>query len=96
MGVAGKGVTGLFYGDSKQLIAQAIEVIVCVAWNVIVGGIVFFVIDKVVGNRVPPEVEIAGLDMPEMGALAYPDFQLGGQSVPMVATNLDTGLTAVR
>ncbi len=26
--------------------------------------------------RVAPEVEIEGLDIPEMGALAYPDFSL--------------------
>ena len=25
-------------------------------------------------NRVPPEVEIAGLDIPEMGAPGYPEF----------------------
>jgi Amt family ammonium transporter len=76
MGVAGKGVTGLFYGDSKQIIAQFIEVGVCIGWNVIVGGIIFFIIDKVVGNRVSAADEIAGLDMPEMGALAYPDFPI--------------------
>jgi hypothetical protein len=28
----------------------------------------------VVGNRVSPEVEIAGLDVPEMGAPGYPEF----------------------
>ncbi|HVT90936.1 MAG TPA: ammonium transporter [Tepidisphaeraceae bacterium] len=74
MGTAGKGVTGLFYGDASQLIAQAIEVAVCIGWNVIVGGIIFFIVGKVVGNRVSPEVEIAGLDMPEMGAMGYPEF----------------------
>ena len=26
------------------------------------------------GNRVAPEVELAGLDVPEMGVLGYPDF----------------------
>ena len=29
------------------------------------------------GNRVSAEVELEGLDIPEMGALAYPDFVLG-------------------
>src|SRR5437762_13940395 len=37
LGVAGRGVTGLFYGDSKQLIAQVIETGVGIAWNVVVG-----------------------------------------------------------
>ena len=74
LGVAGRGVTGLFYGDSKQLVAQLVEVVVGVGWNVVVGGIGFYVIGKLVGNRVSAEVEIAGLDIPEMGALAYPEF----------------------
>jgi Amt family ammonium transporter len=74
LGVAGKGVAGLFYGDSKQLVAECIETVVCIGWNVAVGGILFYVIGKVVGNRVAPEVEIAGLDMPEMGAAGYPEF----------------------
>jgi Amt family ammonium transporter len=74
-GAALKGVTGLFYGDGKQLIAQAIEVAVAIGWNVIVGGLAFVLVGKVVGgNRVSPEVEIAGLDVPEMGVPGYPEF----------------------
>jgi Amt family ammonium transporter len=74
LGVAGKGVTGLFYGDSKQMIAQLIEVAVGLTWNIVVGGVIFWAIGKVVGNRVSAEVEIAGLDVPEMGAAGYPEF----------------------
>ena len=68
-------VTGLFYGGgASQLMAQAIEVVACVGWNVIIGGILFVIIGKLVGgNRVPAKVEIAGLDMPEMGSVAYPE-----------------------
>jgi Amt family ammonium transporter len=73
-GAALKGVTGLFYGDGKQLIAQVIEAAVAIGWNVIVGGIAFAVIGKLVGNRVSPEVELAGLDVPEMGVPGYPEF----------------------
>jgi Amt family ammonium transporter len=74
-GAALKGVTGLFYGDAKQLVAQFIEGGVDIAWNVVVGGVIFYVIGKVLGsNRVPAEVEIAGLDVPEMGLPGYPDF----------------------
>ena len=36
----------------------------------------FKLVDMIIGNRVSAEVEMAGLDMPEMGALAYPEFQL--------------------
>jgi Amt family ammonium transporter len=32
------------------------------------------VVDKIIGNRVSAEVELEGLDLPEMGALAYPEF----------------------
>ncbi|RYZ03042.1 MAG: ammonium transporter [Myxococcales bacterium] len=75
LGVAGKGVTGLLYGDGKQLIAQLIEGGVAIAWNVVVGGVIFWALGKVLGsNRVPAEVEIAGLDVPEMGIPAYPEF----------------------
>jgi ammonium transporter, Amt family len=75
LGVAGRGVTGLFYGDSKQLVAQVIETVVGLGWNVIVGGLAFWVIGKVLGsNRVSAAVEIAGLDVPEMGLPGYPEF----------------------
>ncbi len=75
LGVAGKGVAGLFYGDSKQLVAQLIETGVGIAWNVLVGGVAFYVIGKVLGsNRVSAAVEIAGLDVPEMGLPGYPEF----------------------
>jgi len=71
-GVPGK-VTGLFFGDSMQFFAECIGV---VANFVYVGGmtaVALFVIGKMVGNRVSVEDEIAGLDIPEMGVLAYPD-----------------------
>lgn len=75
LGVAGKGVTGLFYGDGKQLVAQLVEAGVGITWNVVVGGLAFYIIGKILGsNRVPAEVEIAGLDVPEMGIPGYPEF----------------------
>ena len=74
MGHMGLGVSGLIMGDSKQLVAQFVEVIVCIVWNVAVGGILFAIIGKFVGNRVPAQVEIAGLDIPEMGAQGYPEY----------------------
>ncbi len=74
-GVAG-GVGGLLYGfGAKQLAAQGIAVVVCATWNIVAGGLIFWVIGKVLGtNRVPAAVEIAGLDIPEMGAPGYPEF----------------------
>ncbi|HSR97115.1 MAG TPA: ammonium transporter [Kofleriaceae bacterium] len=70
-----KGVTGLFYGDGSQLIAQLLEGVSGIVWNVVVGGAVFWAIGKWLGsNRVSAEVEIAGLDIPEMGVPGYPEF----------------------
>jgi Amt family ammonium transporter len=37
----------------------------------------FKLVEVTMGNRVSEEAEIEGLDIPEMGALAYPDFVLG-------------------
>ena len=47
----------------------------CIAWNLLAGGAVFYGIGRLLGgNRVSPEVELAGLDIPEMGAPGYPEF----------------------
>jgi Amt family ammonium transporter len=92
------GVTGLFYGDASQLLAQAAE---AVTVAVVVFGLsyVFFkVLDGIMGLRVSRDVEIAGLDIPEMGALAYPeDVEVVGDEVELPATSrgsLPSGATA--
>jgi Amt family ammonium transporter len=75
-GVAGN-VTGLFYGhhEISQLIAQAIAAAVCIAWNMIAGGLVFVATGHLFrSNRVAPQIEVAGLDIPEMGTPGYPEF----------------------
>src|SRR3954449_13599032 len=67
-GVKG-GVTGLFYGDAGQLAAQVTSMIVLVLWCSVACIIFFKILEKTVGMRVSEEAEIAGLDLPEMGAL---------------------------
>ncbi len=65
-------VRGLLFGDAGQLVAQTIGV---VANAVFVFGSaygLFVVLDRLIGNRVAPEVETAGLDDLEMGSDAYP------------------------
>jgi ammonium transporter, Amt family len=74
-GVAGN-VTGLFYGDASQLLAQVICLGVLLVWGFGVSYLFFKLLDKVWGLRVSPEDELEGLDIPEMGVLAYPDEQL--------------------
>ena len=71
-GVAG-GVRGLFFGDASQLLAQLIALVVLVVWGFGVSFVFFKVLDKVWGLRVAPEDELEGVDLPEMGVLAYPD-----------------------
>jgi ammonium transporter, Amt family len=72
-GVAG-GVKGLFYGDAGQLWAQLTSMVALVVWCSLATVIFFNILKKVKILRSKPEDEIAGLDIPEMGALAYPDF----------------------
>lgn len=74
-GVAG-GVTGLFFGNPSQFIAQLIAVVVLFVWGFGVSYVFISILDKVWGIRVSPEAELNGLDVPEMGVSAYPDLQL--------------------
>ncbi len=69
-------VRGLFYGDASQFLAQAIDVVVCLVFVFCAAYLTFKLIEAVIGNRVSAEVELGGLDIPETGVLAYPDFVL--------------------
>ncbi|ADU27665.1 ammonium transporter [Ethanoligenens harbinense] len=69
-------VRGLLYGDPGQFLAQLISVCTILVYGLGVAFIWYKVLDKVWGLRVAPEVELAGLDLDEMGAYGYPDFQL--------------------
>ncbi len=68
-------VTGLLYGGgTDQLVAQAIGAVTVLAWAFLGGLVLFKVLDLVMGIRVSPEEEIAGLDIDEHGTSAYPNF----------------------
>ena len=69
-------VTGLFYGDSGQFLAQCIGTLTNVVYVFIISWVIFKVLDKVIGLRVPPEMELEGLDQAEVAVTAYPDFNL--------------------
>ena len=69
-------VTGLFYGDAGQLVAQLIGVATLVGFVFVISFVVNMVIDAVVGQRVSAKAELEGLDLPEMGQLGYPEFEL--------------------
>jgi len=78
-GVSG-AVTGLFYGDAGQLVAQLIGIVTLVGVIFTLSFVFNWIIDAVVGQRVGAKAELAGVDIPEMGALCYPDFQLKASS----------------
>jgi Amt family ammonium transporter len=82
-GVQG-GVRGLFYGDPRQLLAEVIGIGACVVFVFAAFYTFFKVVDLLIGNRVSAEVEIMGLDLPEMGALAYPDFSISSSTISSV------------
>jgi Amt family ammonium transporter len=73
-------VTGLFYGDAGQLVAQLIGVATLVGFVFTFSFVTGWVIDAVVGQRVGAESELNGLDLPEMGALCYPEFEVKTQT----------------
>ncbi len=74
-GVTGS-VTGLFYGDASQLVAQLIGVATLVGLVFTMTFVANVVIDAVIGQRVSAKAELEGLDIPEMGQLGYPEFEL--------------------
>ncbi|MFM9140160.1 MAG: ammonium transporter [Solirubrobacterales bacterium] len=68
------GQGGLFYtGSFKQLLDQAIGVVVVFAFVFVVSYAVFWVIKKTYGLRVTAEEEDAGLDISEHGMYGYPE-----------------------
>ena len=74
-------VTGLFYGDAGQLVAQLIGVATLIGFVFTFSFVLNMIIEAVWGHRVSAKVELEGLDIPEMGALGYPEFVLKPEPV---------------
>ncbi|HUV97540.1 MAG TPA: ammonium transporter [Acidobacteriaceae bacterium] len=83
-GVAGS-VTGLFYGDASQLVAQLIGIATLVGFVFSMSYVLNWVLDIMMGQRVSVETEVAGLDLPEMGQLGYPEFVLAPEPDVLMA-----------
>ena len=91
----GDGVgKGLFYGGGlSQLGIQLLGLITVDAYVLIVMFLVFKVIDKTIGLRVPAEVEIDGLDIHEHGlASAYAGFSISDANAAAMVPNENTDL----
>ena len=85
---------GLFYGGGvTQLGTQLLGLITVDAYVVIVMFIIFKIIDKTIGLRVPAEVEIDGLDIHEHGlASAYAGFAISDANAAAMVPNENTDL----
>ncbi|MCI5596677.1 MAG: ammonium transporter [Lachnospiraceae bacterium] len=85
---------GILYGGGFHFFGvQVLGVVSVIAWVAITMTIIFTVIDKLVGLRVPAEVEIEGLDYHEHGLVsAYAGFNITDMSTGMeVNENTDLG-----
>jgi Amt family ammonium transporter len=97
-GATASGVTGILYDQGSlgfgQLAAQATGVLTI--WTVIFGiAFAFFKIqDKITKGGIRPtaEDELAGMDLPEMGVLAYPEFS--GSHSGVTASGAPTGASS--
>ena len=74
-------VTGLFYGDASQLVAQLLGMATLVGFVFSFYFVVNLAIHAVVGQRVGAKAELEGLDIPEMGQVGYPEFELKSRAV---------------
>ena len=85
---------GLFYGGGLAQLGTQLLGLVCVdAYVVIVMFIIFKIIDKTLGLRVPAEVEIDGLDIHEHGlASAYAGFAISDANSAAMTPNENTDL----
>jgi len=74
-------VRGLFYGDPGQFVAQLIGVSTLIGVVFSASLVLYLVVDVFAGQRASAKSELEGLDLPEMGALAYPEFDLTSRGV---------------
>lgn len=94
VGIWGVDGIGLLSGGGfEQLGIQALGLLACTLWALPISFAMFYVIDKVIGLRVTPEVEAAGIDLAYHGIGSYPEFVAyddtdggaGGQQAPLPA-----------
>jgi len=72
-GVSGP-VKGILHGDASQLFAQLVALAALVIWAFGISFLFFKLLNKIIGMRVPEQVEVDGLDIPETGIMGYPSF----------------------
>ena len=65
-------VTGLVGGNATQIVSQLISMGVVLAWALVTGFVLFFVLKATMGVRASDEEQMEGLDATEHGVAAYP------------------------
>jgi len=68
------GVKGLIAGSGWQLLAQFIGCVTLILWTFGAGYLVFLLLKKTIGLRVPIKAENDGIDIYEHGLECYPGF----------------------
>lgn len=67
----------VFTNADASIATQLYGIVVVGVFTIVTSGIVWFILNAVMGLRVDEETEINGLDMAEMGMEAYPEFSKG-------------------
>ncbi|HEX21777.1 MAG TPA: ammonium transporter [Actinobacteria bacterium] len=89
-------VRGLLFGGSSQFFAQLIGAVTVIIYTFALAYGFFKLLDAIMGIRSSRADEIAGLDLPEMGMLAYPSFavssldSVNGQEAVSAETDINT------
>ena len=66
-----QGANGLFFGNPKQFIIQALTVLVTIGYTFIVTFVIYKLVDLLIGVRVKKEEELMGLDLTQHHERAY-------------------------
>jgi len=83
------GRDGLFNGNPEQLWIQFVGVAVTWIFSFVGTSIILFVVKAIVGLRITPDQEEAGLDISEHGEEAYSGFQMAhGYGTPEYGINI--------
>jgi ammonium transporter, Amt family len=74
------GVKGILYGNDGQLWAQLLAACTVTVTGAVISFVLFKLTSLITPIRVSAEVELQGLDIPEVGTKGYPDFAVSDHS----------------
>ena len=74
----------LMGGGPHQLLAQLVGVSALIFWAFGLSYLFFYLCNSLMGIRSKPQDELAGLDVPETGVMAYPSFQVTREDITVL------------